>query len=189
MFDRNYQTEFLHFQDSSDLTETVDKVEDILHSYDFIGVTERLDESLVVLAMVLDLQLDDLVYISSKQTGFAFTGDGRGNFECVRLATKSYTHTMHTYLASEEWTGANQDDLLLYKAANTKLDSTISHLGKSKVLSSLHRFQNRLQEVQEACRERTYFPCTPEGTLNLNKSNCYARDEGKSLFACVSIPI
>ena len=41
----------------------------ILNDYNFIGVTERMDESLVVLQFLLGLELDDILYLSAKQKG------------------------------------------------------------------------------------------------------------------------
>ena len=35
----------------------------IIDDYDFVAVTERLDESLVVLQMLLDLPLGDILYL------------------------------------------------------------------------------------------------------------------------------
>lgn len=167
--------------------ESAGKVDDILNSYNFIGVAERLNESLVVLSMILGIELNDIMYISSKRAGFAFTGDGNGNFECVHLAPKFQTPVMESYFASENWTTKNQDDILLYIRANSKLDETIQMLGKSKVQTNLRLFQSRLQEVQEACQQKTIFPCSSEGKLQLEKSNCYLRDEGKLVHDIVSL--
>ena len=53
---------------------------DILGQYDFIGITERLDESLVALQMLLDLPTSDILHLSAKGKG-GFD-DGGYNFTC-----------------------------------------------------------------------------------------------------------
>ena len=50
-------------------------MERIINGYDFLAVNERLDESLVVLAMLAQVPLSDVVIFSSKVSGgygFAF---------------------------------------------------------------------------------------------------------------------
>jgi len=44
----------------------VNATQSILDDYDFIGITERLDESLVVLQLLLGLETQDILYLSSK---------------------------------------------------------------------------------------------------------------------------
>ena len=42
---------------------------EILAEYDYIGITERMEESAVALAMLLDLPLGDVLYLNAKQNG------------------------------------------------------------------------------------------------------------------------
>ena len=64
----NYQTKFLQLDEGDDVSK-------IFHSYDFFGLTETLEESLVVLMMLLDLDINDILYLSSKQDRHFLTGD------------------------------------------------------------------------------------------------------------------
>ena len=43
--------------------ENEDIIQNMLDSYDFIGLTERLDESLVALRFILNLNADDILYV------------------------------------------------------------------------------------------------------------------------------
>ena len=45
------------------------QIDKILDNYDFIGVTDRFDESLVVLQLLLGLETSDILYLSSKKSG------------------------------------------------------------------------------------------------------------------------
>ena len=47
-------------------SDAVDELNFVLQEYDFIGVTERLDESLVVLMLLLRLPMADVLYYTSK---------------------------------------------------------------------------------------------------------------------------
>ena len=149
-----------------------------------MGITERLDESLVVLAILLDLELDDILYLSAKRNGYAFTGDGQGNFTCVRLAQKSITPKMREYFASQHWADANRLDYALYEMANRTLDATIHSIGETKFEQSLKQFRRKLHNAQTKCVSETRFPCTNGGKIDLNRSNCYTRDEGCG-YACL----
>ncbi len=63
--------------------EVTKSVGDILKDYDFIGITERMDETLVVLSLLLDLPLSDVLYLKAKGSG-GFD-DGRHNKKCVYI--------------------------------------------------------------------------------------------------------
>ena len=105
-------------------------VEEIISSYDFIGVTERMDESLVVLMILLDMELTDILYLSSKRNGFAFTSDKQGNLKCIEVARKQESKAMEAYFKSTHWEATNEEDILLFQAANESLDRTIEALGR-----------------------------------------------------------
>jgi hypothetical protein len=58
----------------------VDIINKIMADYDFIAVTERMDESVVVLMMLLNLQMADVLYLSAKGNGKY--DDGAHNDKC-----------------------------------------------------------------------------------------------------------
>jgi hypothetical protein len=45
------------------------RVQDVIMDFDFIGVTERMDESLVALQLLLGLRMGDMLSSSSKVAG------------------------------------------------------------------------------------------------------------------------
>ena len=51
------------------LQQPMQVIQAILKDYDFIGVTERMEESMVVLSMLLDVPLADILYLSGRQHG------------------------------------------------------------------------------------------------------------------------
>jgi hypothetical protein len=56
----------------------VDIINKIVADYDFIAVTERMDESVVVLMMLLNLQMADVLYLSVKGNG-KYDNDAQNN--------------------------------------------------------------------------------------------------------------
>eukprot|EP00978_Attheya_sp_CCMP212_P030952 scaffold115559_cov56-Attheya_sp.AAC.3 len=137
-----------------------------------------MDESLVIVMMLLDLNIEDILYMSSKQSDYAFTSDSDGNLQCVHVHPKFRTPEMDRFFSSSEWKNANEDDILLYRAANHSLDLTIESLGRIKFEANLYAFRHILKRVQKHCEASTIYPCTSDGTLNHKNSNCYIKDEG-----------
>jgi hypothetical protein len=57
-------------------------VENILNGYDFVAVTERFDESLVALKMILKLDFADILYTRNRSGG-SFTNGGEKDRPCI----------------------------------------------------------------------------------------------------------
>jgi hypothetical protein len=73
----------------------------IIPDYNFIGILELLDESLVVLTMLLDVQLGDALYLDSKCLGSY--DDGKFEDKCFLIKATNVTKEMSDYLMSPEW--------------------------------------------------------------------------------------
>ena len=75
----NYQLRFVHPNklpseiESTDTTGVIqnatDQVKRVFQEYDFIGVSERFDESLVAMQLLLGIDVGDILYISSNVHG------------------------------------------------------------------------------------------------------------------------
>jgi hypothetical protein len=107
-----------HFHHGDD---PIDFANQILQDYDFIGVTERLDESLVAFKMLLDIPMADILHLDSKKSGeYKLSTDPPG----CSLVPKAYvTPDMQEVLDSPEWHESIKHDVLLHKAANRSLSS------------------------------------------------------------------
>merc|ERR1711920_801004 len=105
-------------------------VKEILEEYNFIGVQERMNESLVALSMILGLDMKEVVYEFSR---------------CSSKEPKKWvTPKMTKYLTSNKWTQRQGGDYLLYDAVNTALDKTIAKLNKD----NKQEFDSRLQDFE-----------------------------------------
>jgi len=111
-------------------------IQNILDEYNFIGIYERLDESLVVLSMIMGMGISDVLqeYRSIKNT------------RCDSLQTDPswLSSGMREYLDTDEFHKKNEGDLILYDAVNKTLDATIDKLGRQKVNENLLKYKRLL---------------------------------------------
>jgi hypothetical protein len=126
-------------------------VENTINDYDFVGVADRVGESLVVLSFLLDLTVTEISNVNSRMSGSyadivldtATSNDGDDSIEegkCVKIVKPNITPEMQKYIDSDEWKASIAGDILLHKLVNDKLDYTITNvIGKD-------RFDKRLQK-------------------------------------------
>ena len=163
--------------------DALDVYKGILESYNFIAVTERMDESLVVLKELLGLKTSDILYLSAKQNGGWDDGKAGG---CV-LIQKSYVSPgMHEVFESHEWLSKNEYEMALHVAVNKSLDLTIDErIGRNRFEKVLAEYQHLQQLVRRRCEEEAKYPCTAEGKRrNDDETDCYWGDAGCG-FPCI----
>jgi len=114
-----------------------DIVQNILDEYNFISIYERLDESLVVLSMILGMGVSDVLYQWRPIS----------NTRCDSLESEPswITSGMREYLETEEWKQNQKGDFMFYDAANEALDATIEKLGRDVVERKMKDFQNLIK--------------------------------------------
>lgn len=110
-------------------------VQNVLDEYNFVGVYERLHESLVVMSMLMGTNINDMI----------FNYRPIKNARCGVLTEPVWVNDgMRTYLKSLEWTRRQKGDFMLYDAINKKLDATIDMLGREEVQKNLEIFEKLL---------------------------------------------
>jgi hypothetical protein len=169
-------------------------VYDIIHAYDFILVAERMDESIVALAMILGLPLADVLVMDAKQNlgqeylYFALH-DRKSNrkVETCRLSIQAFrSPAVQAHLESTEWYAKNYGDYLLHAAALSSLDLTIERLGRQQFNSKLKQYQHLKAKSRRLCANETLSHCSSTGTVqrHLSEKNCYLDDSGCG-YACI----
>ena len=152
-------------------------VKEIIDGYDFIAITERLDESLVVFKMLLGLDLEDILYVRERsQGGFS---NGPPARPCLYVWPAFLTKGMKAFFASSKWKNHMNGDFMLYEVANMSLDLTIDRLGREKVESEVIRFKAAVKFAEELCAPRAVPLCKEDGSRS-NKTTCYIWSEGCS---------
>eukprot|EP00545_Synedropsis_sp_CCMP1620_P014125 CAMPEP_0119015926 /NCGR_PEP_ID=MMETSP1176-20130426/11726_1 /TAXON_ID=265551 /ORGANISM="Synedropsis recta cf, Strain CCMP1620" /LENGTH=327 /DNA_ID=CAMNT_0006969251 /DNA_START=189 /DNA_END=1172 /DNA_ORIENTATION=- len=141
-----------------------DAVQHILQDYDFIGITERMDESMVVWSMLLDLELEDILYLKSNEGGGMASIPG----QCFEVPKSFVSNEMQSFLDSQQWKTIVKWDYVLYDRANQSLDATIDKLGRLAVEKRVSRFKALQRQVEKTCRPVTKFPCSVDGVYEEN---------------------
>ena len=185
---RNFQLGLMVDKDERDRTKTlrtqVDAavtVERVLESFDFVGVLERLDETLVLLQLILGLDTSDVLYTSAKRHGsYVFVKSRANEFhgECKLIPSGFVASTaVDEYFSRREWNEQNVGDLTLYGAANRSIDLSIDAIGRLVFDAALARFR-KMQALVDSICEAT-LPCTNEGRVRPeSERNCYWLDSG-----------
>ena len=150
-------------------------INSILSDYDFIGITERMDESVVTLMMLLNLPMGDILYLNAKGNGGY--DDGVHHDTCYYIQPSSVSPGMTSFFESQHWLEITKWDRLLYEAASRSLDLTIDRLGRDTFNRNLRQFRQLNKAAQEICLPKNVFPCTSTGHRNTNAS-CLWGDSG-----------
>ena len=150
---------------------------ELLESYDFLGVSERMDESLAVLKIILNLDIQDVLYLtiakatsSSKNTNGALIDSSNVDYyenwgkECRAIPKPEITLAMKEWFHSEEFEAFIEADVIFYKAVNASLDKTIAELGRDLVEKTVKQIRWAQKVVEEKC-QNVRFPCSSEGEL------------------------
>mmetsp|Transcript_11831 Transcript_11831/g.16983 ORF Transcript_11831/g.16983 Transcript_11831/m.16983 type:complete len:268 (-) Transcript_11831:47-850(-) len=176
----NYQSKYLDLPSQNEQSSS--STERIINGYDFLAVSERMDESLVVLAMLAQIPLTDVVvYLSKISGGYNFALNQEG---CVLTKKKWTTPKIDEYIHGD-YQNANKDDYLLYKAAQRSLDKTIDALGRKSVEENVELLRSLQRQNEEQCATKITMPC-PEPDdeqkklehKRLSRESCYSGDFG-----------
>jgi hypothetical protein len=154
-------------------------IQNILHDYDFIGITERMAESAVALMMILNLTIPDVLFVNAKTSGGY-------DALCNYIHPTNLTANMQAFLNGHKWQAMSYWDSVLYQAANRSLDLTIQHLNSNHSNGRVGAFDTNLQEflriqalVQSQCIEgREVFPCISTTGKKNPKPDCLWNDSG-----------
>jgi hypothetical protein len=175
----------------------------IMKDYDFMAVTERFDESMVVLNMLLNekgsgsngirvqsndnrtmtaeryVPLGDMLYVKAKTKGGFDDGGGRSDGKCTYIQPSNVTAEMQAYIDSDEWRRRVRWDEALWHAANRSLDLTIDRLGRSKFEHKLALYRKAQRLVNDRCRSHAKVPCETTGYKRKpDQTNCLFQDSG-----------
>jgi hypothetical protein len=154
-------------------------IRDILSHYTFIGLSDRMTESLVVLALLLQIPLADVVLLSAKVTGLGNYDAGRSKLGCVKLVEPPPEYGREDFWGSDEWKNDNWDQVL-FRVVNRSLDKTIDGLGRDLVQRHVESYKRLSQFAHDSCQDKAIFPCprTLPNHVALATKDCYFADSG-----------
>lgn len=137
----------------------LERVNNVFDSYDFVGVSDRLNESLVALSFILNLSLSEIAYVSYRQSGSYLEVQKK----CVKIVKPQLTKDVEEFLNTDEWKAMIAGDTLLHKAANIALDRTIDNvIGRDTFVERLREYES-LIELMKECGEECSSTCSTDG--------------------------
>ena len=143
-------------------SQSVEKnVQNAMAQYDFLLLNERMDESLVLLQLLLGLETSDILSLSFNVGGSYRYEHGK----CKQLVKSHISPGMQAYFESDEWYAKNYGDYLLYAAGNRSLDMTIEQLGRTRFDAAMQEFHRLEAKVNGICPQQVPFPCSANGTV------------------------
>ena len=149
----------------------------IMNDYDFIGLVERFDESLVVMRILLGLDAADILYIRSKDARLSKDGMSYDHI-CRPIASYEVSSEIKNYLKSEEWLRTQRGDLALYEAVSNRLDATIDNvIGRDVFDAAMAQHMSLLELARNQC-DMVIFPCQGGNAQFLSHRECYLHDSG-----------
>jgi hypothetical protein len=131
-------------------------VGDIIDDYDFIAVTERMDESLVAFKLLLGLSVEEILYAKVSRSAGSFSNGPPKTRPCMYLIPSFLTEGMSDFFytphKNDRWIEFSRGDALLQHAASESLDRTIDEVfGRELFERELKEFQNALAYAQAIC--------------------------------------
>ena len=152
-----------------------EEIHSILQTYDFIGLVERQDESLVVMKLLWGLDLNDILYASSKVSG---SYDDQGYY----VYPSNLSPTTKAFIANE-FRQMNDLDYQLYDQVNQRLDATIKYL-EPAFSATLKKFQAMKDKAAQQCHPTPKYDQQTGLQTDPSKRNCLWNDNGCA-FECL----
>jgi hypothetical protein len=153
----------------------VASAKEIVRDYDFIGLAEEPELSLVVFQLLFGLEARDILYVPSALAGsITYTTVKR---TCVPTGPRFVYPDVKDFMHSDEWIRANAVDLALYEETRKSLEATIDHvLGRDTFEAALAEHKRLMAAVESKCLSSVKYRCTANGHYNAhtdcNKMGC-----------------
>eukprot|EP00586_Coscinodiscus_wailesii_P012460 CAMPEP_0172508102 /NCGR_PEP_ID=MMETSP1066-20121228/209202_1 /TAXON_ID=671091 /ORGANISM="Coscinodiscus wailesii, Strain CCMP2513" /LENGTH=560 /DNA_ID=CAMNT_0013285931 /DNA_START=466 /DNA_END=2148 /DNA_ORIENTATION=+ len=159
-------------------TELPKYIDQVLETYDFIGLVERMDESLVALRLLMGLEATDILYVNAKSAGGY--DDGSFKKKCYKIKKSFISPAVREFLDSHQLQTGIVGDRMLHEAVSRKLDATIEELGVDRFQAALGEHKFLMNKAKEECAHKIIFPCSEKGVRQKEESalNCYRADAG-----------
>ena len=158
------------------------KLQHLFEEYDFFVLNERLDESMVVLALLMGIDISTTLAASSAKLSGSYSvmyrtkkKSKRGT--CVYRRKFPIPEELYHFLESPKYLAMTYADQLLHRATNRSLDLTIQEtIGEDIFDQHLQKYRYLSQKATEYCGMRLGGGCYPNGTKYLPEEPCYVAD-------------
>lgn len=143
--------------------------------YDFIAVTERMEESLVVLKLLWGLEHGDIIVSAAKAGAWSYNWNPKET--CFKIPKSQRTDAVMNYIKTDF--RKENGDFLLHAIANRSLEMTIESLGRDRFNQELQKHRQLKAFTMKHCQNNTTFPCSTSGEWQEGfQESCYDYDVG-----------
>lgn len=142
-----------------------ESAEECFAKYDFVGTTERFDESMMLLRAVMGVPAEQLWYIPSKVSGHR---DDRGMQIVAHPPVHNEPPEVQAFANSSEWAALNARDTRIFQLASNQLDALALRYGPDRLKHDVHTYQASLRSMQQRCGSYA----------NKKTQACYWNDHG-----------
>jgi hypothetical protein len=146
--------------------------------YSFIGLVERYDESMVLLASLLRIPLTDVLYLVSKDSSDGNPDDmHKPMVPHPELAAESAA--VRQFASGAAFNASNANDYALYAAASAQIDR-LWQSNRAELDEQLKSFQQMRAEVTKECSHVVAERYAKSSSFNYQQSYglCYWNDNG-----------
>jgi hypothetical protein len=125
-------------------------VEKALNRYNFVGSTNRFEESCVLLALQLNLTFCDVLSMKAKDSNDSERMRDVKFLPHTPWANES--NAVKEFAGSEAYEEMNAYDVALYKALNKHLDEAVAKVGAREISKAVDHFKSLVAQVNAACK-------------------------------------
>jgi len=145
---------------------TSDPLSLVRNTYSFIGLAERYDESMVLLASILRVPLSQVLYLKSKDSQVPNGTDDKGKSFVAHLPLDQEPLIVRQEAASEGFRARNELDLALHSVASAELDRRWA-ANRAELDGQLAQFKALREKAERLCKGATQ-----------EEQECYWNDNG-----------
>ena len=143
----------------------------IVSEYDFVGLVEKPDESLVLLGLLLGLDTKDVLYNPSPNAGtISMWKDDKGF--CERVKEAFIPRGAKRYFDSDDFSDDNDIDIELYKEVERTMEATIDKIGRGTYTEALRKYREQMEVVERICLPTVEYKCNTPGKRWKDLNNC-----------------
>ena len=144
----------------------------IVAEYDFIGLVDKPDESLVLMQLLLGLETEDILYNPSPHAGTISLWKDNKNI-CEEVKKEYLPSGSKEFFDSEDFYNQNDVDIEIYKEVQKVHEATIDMvIGRDKFDEALRKYKAEMKVVEDQCLPTVQYKCNEAGKRWKDLNSC-----------------
>ena len=144
----------------------------IVSEYDFIGLVDKPDESLVLMQLLLGLETEDILYNPSPHAGTISLWKDNKNI-CEEVKKEYLPSGSKEFFDSEDFYNQNDVDIEIYKEVQKVHEATIDMvIGRDRFDEALRKYKAEMKVVEDQCLPTVQYKCNEAGKRWKDLNSC-----------------